>query len=97
MKKSDLKKLVEDAYIDLSKLKKGQVTKEPGVTTTLTDIDPETGKLSWDVSYEVDAEELYKKLSDLVDFMKSAKPGSELGKIRDVLKQLKNKTNRLVK
>lgn len=97
MKRSDLKKMVEDAYIDLSKVKKGQVTKEPGITTTLSDIDPETGRLSWDVKYEVDPQILYSKLADLVDFMKKAEPGSELGKIRDIIKQLKNKTHRLIR
>ena len=97
MKKSDLRKLVKEAYIDLSKVKKGQVTKTPGVTTTLSDIDPETGKISWDVKYEVDPQILYNKLADLVDFMKTAEPGTEIGKIKDVIKQLKNKTHRLIK
>lgn len=97
MKLSEIKKIVEDAYIDLSKVKKGQVTKEPGVTTTLSDIDPETGRLSWDVKYEVDPQILYNKLAELVDLMKTAEPGSELSKIGDVLKQLKNKTSRLIR
>jgi hypothetical protein len=96
MKRSEIKKIVEDAYIDLSKVKKGQVTKQPGVTTKVTDIDPETGRLTWDVKYEVDPEELYKKLTDIVDFMKSSEPGSEIDKIKDVLKQLKNKAHRLI-
>jgi hypothetical protein len=97
MKRSDLKNMVKEAYIDLTKVKKGQVSREPGITTTLTDIDPETGKLSWDVKYEVDPQILYNKLSDLVDFMETADSGSEIGKIRDVIKTLKNKASRLMK
>jgi hypothetical protein len=97
MKRSELRKIVEDAYVDLSKVKVGDVQKTPGVTTKVSDINPETGKLTWDVKYEVDPEELYKKLSDIVDFMKTAEPGSEISKIQDVLKQLKNKAHRLIK
>ena len=97
MKLSELKKIVEDAYVDLSKVHVGDVQKSPGVTTKVSDINPETGKLSWDVNYEVDPEMLYKKLIDIVDFMKDTEPGSEVDKIKDILKQLKNKAHRLIK
>jgi hypothetical protein len=102
MKRSELKNLVkeiilsEDSYIDTSKLKIGQKTSSDTVTTTLTDIDPETGKLSWDVKYDVNPEELYRRLSDLVDFLRKAPGNSELGKIRDEVKSIKNRTRRLI-
>jgi hypothetical protein len=63
-----------------------------GFKTKLTGVDPETGKMSWDVSYDVEPEVLYNKLSDLVDFMKDVPKGSELGKIAKALKLLKNQT-----
>ena len=97
MKRSELKKIVEDAYIDLSKVKVGDVQKSPGVTTKVSGINPETGGITWDVSYEVDPEQVYKKLSDLSDFLKSAPKDSEMAKIGDIIKQLKNKTHRLIK
>jgi hypothetical protein len=67
-----------------------------GIKTTLTNIDPETDKYSWDVSYEVDPQFLYNKLDDLVIYLKKAEEGSELAKFRDILKNLKNKTARVI-
>jgi hypothetical protein len=96
MKRSELKKIVEDAYVDLSKVKVGDVQKSAGVTTRVSDINPETGKLSWDVKYEVDPEQLYKKLADLSDFLKSSPKNSEMGKIGDIVKKLKNQVHRLM-
>lgn len=96
MKRSELKKIVEDAYVDLSKVKVGDVQKSAGVTTRVSDINPETGKLSWDVTYEVNPEQLYKKLDDLSDFLKSAPKNSEIGKIGDIIKKLKNQAHRLI-
>jgi flagellar biosynthesis/type III secretory pathway chaperone len=99
MKRSELRKIVEDAYVDLSKSKIGDTKIDPvtGVKSTLTAIDPETGKLTWDISYEVDPQQVYEKLSELVEYMSGSKIDTELGKIRDILKNLKNKTSRLVK
>jgi hypothetical protein len=99
MKRSELKKIVEDAYIDLSKVKIGDTKIDPvtGVKSVLTAIDPETGKLTWDISYEVDPQQVYEKLSELVEYMSREKSNTELGKIKEILKNLKNKTSRLVK
>ena len=67
-----------------------------GIKTTLTNIDPETDKYSWDVSYEVDPQFLYSKLDDLVVYLRKAEDGSELAKFRDILKNLKNRTARVI-
>jgi flagellar biosynthesis/type III secretory pathway chaperone len=99
MKRSELRKIVEDTYVDLSKSKIGDTKIDPvtGVKSTLTAINPETGKLTWDISYEADPEQVYEKLSELVDYMSGTKSGTELGKIKEILKTLKNKTSRLIK
>lgn len=93
-----LKIIKEDSYVDTSKVSVGKTDIDPetGIKTTLTDIDPETGKLSWDVNYDVDPNFLYSKLDQLVDYMKKAPEGTELAKIRDIIKTLKNKTHRLM-
>lgn len=96
MKRSELKKIIENTYVDLSKVKVGDIQKNPGITTRVSDIDPETGKLSWDVSYEVDPEQVYKKLVDLSDFLKDAPKDSEMSKIGDIIKKLKNQAHRLI-
>jgi hypothetical protein len=38
----------------------------------------------------------YNKLNDLVIYLKKAEEGSELAKFRDILKNLKNKTARVI-
>jgi hypothetical protein len=73
-----------------------EIDSKTGIKTTLTNIDPETDKYSWDVSYEVDPQFLYNKLNDLVIYLKKAEEGSELAKFRDILKNLKNKTARVI-
>lgn len=69
---------------------------ETGIKTTLTNIDPETGRREWEVKYEVDPKFLYNKLDELVLYLKKAEEGSELAKFRDILKNLKNKTARVI-
>jgi hypothetical protein len=103
MKRSELRKIIEAAYSDLNidvekalkKIGKTEIDPETGVKTTLSNINPDTGKMSWDVSYDVDPSYLYTKLNDLVNYMRKAPEGSEMAKIRDILKTLKNKTSRL--
>jgi hypothetical protein len=73
-----------------------EIDSETGIKTTLTNIDPETGKYSWDVKYEVDPKFLYNKLDELVIYLKKAEQGSELAKFRDILKNLKNRTARVI-
>jgi hypothetical protein len=73
-----------------------EIDPETGIKTTLTNIDPETGKYSWDVKYEVDPKFLYNKLDELVIYLKKAEEGSELAKFRDILKNLKNRTARVI-
>jgi hypothetical protein len=73
-----------------------EIDPETGIKTTWANIDPETDKYSWDVSYEVDPQFLYNKLDDLVIYLKKAEEGSELAKFRDILKNLKNKTARVI-
>jgi hypothetical protein len=73
-----------------------EIDPKTGIKTTLTNIDPETDKYSWDVSYEVDPQFLYSKLDDLVVYLKKAEEGSELAKFRDILKNLKNRTARVI-
>ena len=83
-------------YVDLSTAKVGEKNVGSIATTTLTDIDPETGRLTWDVDYNVRPEELYRRLDDLVNFLKKAPGNSELGKIRDEIRSVKNKIRRLI-
>jgi hypothetical protein len=94
MKRSELKNIVKEiAELEIGKT---QTDPETGVKTTLTNIDPETGRHEWDVKYDVDPKFLYNKLEDLVKYLDKAEKGSELAQFRDILKNLKNRTARII-
>jgi hypothetical protein len=103
MKRSELKniikELVEASYTDTSSAEIGKTKIDPqtGVKSTLKSIDPETGKFSWDIEYDVDPKFIYDKLDQLVDYLQKVPKGSKLAQYRDILKNLKNKTARLMK
>lgn len=86
-----LKDIIKEEEIGQTKL-----DPETGIKTTLTNIDPETGRREWEVKYEVDPKFLYNKLDELVLYLKKAEEGSELAKFRDILKNLKNRTARVI-
>jgi len=94
MKRSELKKIVKE----IAESEVGQSTMDPntGIKSTLTSVDPETGKYSWDVDYTVDPKHVYNELDKLVKYMDNANDG-DLGKIKDILKKLKNQAHRLIK
>lgn len=94
MKRSDLKNMVKE--IVEAEIGKTETDPQTGVKTTLTKIDPETGRHEWDVKYDVDPRFLYNKLEDLVNYLNRAEKGSELAQFRDILKNLKNRTARIM-
>lgn len=95
MKRSDLKNLVKE--IIEAEIGQTEIDPETGIKSTLKSIDPETGRHEWDVKYDVDPRFLYNKLSDLVDYLDKAEKGSDLAQFRDILKNLKNRTARIIK
>jgi hypothetical protein len=48
----------------------GDTEVKGGIQTTVTNIDPETGQITWDVEYSADYQKLFK---DIIDLMKTAK------------------------
>ena len=94
MKRSELKNIIKE--IADEEIGKTTTNPETGIKTTLTSIDPETGKHAWDVSYEVDPQFLYTKLDQLVSYLQKAPDGTELAQFRDILKNLKNRTARVI-
>ena len=91
MKRSELKNIVKEIIEDIEV---GKVEKQPGVTTKVSDINPETGKITWDVAYELDPEILRDELDKLVKLFPSQIEG-EMGDIKNILTKLRNKATRL--
>lgn len=91
-------KLDEAAYADLSGIEVGKQDYDPrsGARSTVSDIDPETGKVSWDVQYDVSAKEVHEKLDDLINFIGKTNPGSDMHKIQEILKSVKRQVAKQV-
>ena len=68
----------------------------PEPETKLVGQDPESGKITWDVSYEVKPQELYKRVDELIKFLYRAKGNPELDNIRLSLRNLRAKISRLM-
>ena len=49
------------SLIDIYNIKESTFLKEQDFTTKQTSIDPETGRISWDVDYKTDFDRTYKK------------------------------------
>ena len=95
MKKSQLKNLVKE--IVEAEIGQPEIDPKTGIKTTLTKIDPDTGRHEWDVKYDVDPKFLYNKLDDLVKYLDKAPKDSDLAQFRDILRNLKNRTARIIK
>ena len=55
--------------------KVGDTKVKGGIETTVTNIDPVTGQITWDVEYSADYQKLFK---DITDLMKTAKEVADL-------------------
>ena len=53
----------------------GDTEVKGGIQTTVTNIDPETGQITWDVEYSADYQKLF---SDITDLMKTAKEVADI-------------------
>ena len=53
----------------------GDTEVKGGIQTTVTNIDPATGQITWDVEYSADYQKLFK---DITDLMKTAKEVADL-------------------
>ena len=50
--------------------KVGDKKKEGGIVTTITNIDPETGQITWDVDYDADYLKLFKEITEMLETAK---------------------------
>jgi len=72
------------------------VSKTKGTKTTVTDIDPETGKITWSVEYTANFGELFKEVSQLLDDAKEvAQKAKDEPFFKDYFNDVKALRNRL--
>ena len=76
------------------KFKVGDVKSDGGIESIVTDVDSETGRISWDINYLPDFEELFTNATDLVNTAKGVytktKTDTKLRLIYDEARALKN-------
>ncbi len=96
--KYKLKEAPEDNLPKVDKKGKfnvGDSQSEDGVKSTITDIDSETGRISWDIDYLPNFDELFDDATDLVNTAKGvytkAKSDNKLRLIYDEARVLRNK------
>ena len=79
----------------MGKFKVGDSKSEDGVKSTIVDIDSETGRISWDIDYLPNFDELFDGATDLVNTAKGvytkAKSDNKLRLIYDEARVLRNK------
>ena len=75
--------------------KVGDIKVDGGIITTVTDINSETGQISWDVDYTADYRKLF---DDITDLMKTAKEVADVTEepfFRDHYLDIKKRRNEL--
>ena len=75
--------------------KVGDVKVDGGIITTVTDINSETGQISWDVDYTADYKKLFDDITDLMRTAKEVADATEEPFFRDHYLDIKKRRNEL--
>ena len=75
--------------------KVGDIKVDGGIITTVTDIDSETGQISWDVDYTADYKKLFDDITDLMKTAKEVADATEEPFFRDHYLDIKKRRNEL--
>ena len=82
---------------DIYNIKESTFLKEQDFTTKQTNIDPETGKISWDVDYKTDFNRTYKEIDEAVKRLQDLVAQERDPEAKELLimdKNLRNKFSR---
>ena len=82
------------SLIDIYNIKESTFLKEQDFTTKQTDIDPETGKISWDVDYKTDFDRTYKEIDEAVKRLQDLVAQEKDPEARELLMMAKNLRNK---
>lgn len=73
----------------------GDVDEKGGIKTTVTNIDPETGQITWDVEYTPDFQKVFKEVSDLLETAKDISLNTDDVFFRDFYNDVRKLRNQL--
>ena len=85
------------SLIDIYNIKESTFLKEQDFTTKQTNVDPETGKISWDVDYKTDFNRTYKEIDEAVKRLQDLVSQEEDQEARKLLMMAKNLRNKFAR
>ena len=80
--------------IDIYNIKESTFLNEQDFTTKQTSVDPETGKISWDVDYKTDFDRTYKEIDEAVQRLQDLVAQEKDPEARELLMMAKNLRNK---
>jgi hypothetical protein len=75
--------------------KVGDKKKEGGIVTTITNIDPETGQITWDVDYDADYLKLFKEITEMLETAKQVAQVTNEPFFKDYYEDIRKRRNAL--
>ena len=82
------------SLIDIYNIKESTFLNEQDFTTKQTSVDPETGKISWDVDYKTDFDRTYKEIDEAVKRLQDLVAQEKDPEARELLIMAKNLRNK---
>ena len=82
------------SLIDIYNIKESTFLNEQDFTTKQTSVDPETGKISWDVDYKTDFDLTYKEIDEAVQRLQDLVAQEKDPEARELLMMAKNLRNK---
>ena len=80
--------------IDIYNIKESTFLKEQDFTTKQTNVDPETGRISWDVDYKTDFDRTYTEIDEAVKRLQDLVAQEKDPEARELLMMAKNLRNK---
>ena len=75
--------------------KVGDKEKSSGIVTTVTNIDPETGQITWDVDYDADYLKLFKEITEMLETAKQVAQVTNEPFFKDYYEEIRKRRNQL--
>jgi len=75
--------------------KVGDKEKSGGIVTTVTNIDPETGQITWDVDYDADYLKLFKEITEMLETAKQVAQVTDEPFFKDYYEEIRKRRNQL--
>jgi hypothetical protein len=75
--------------------KVGDTKEGGGIITTITNIDPQTGQITWDVDYTADYKRLFKEITQLLNTAKEVADATDEPFFMDYYNDIRKRRNEL--